>query len=307
VVSLRLLGSALLASTALLVGCGGGDSAVRVDGQPISFEQLSQSATTSSHATSGRFAFDVSMTFPGADEPFALAGEGAFDHPAERASFSVDMSSLASMLGGLFAGLGGAGAGAQGIPDFDDPSGWQIEVVRDGDVGYVRFPALDDQLPEGKSWIRARAGEKAGGFELDELDQFAQSDPRELLDALKSVTSEVEVVGTESLRGSDVTHYRAVVEPEDLAAKVPAGQRQQTESLVDQITAQTGLESVPVDVWIDASGLVRKLAMTFSAVDPASSQRTEASIAFELWDYNEPVSIDLPPASEVVDASAVRG
>jgi hypothetical protein len=306
VVRLRLLGSALLASTALLAGCGGGDSAVRVDGQPISFEQLSQSATTSSDATSGRFAFDVSMTFPGADEPFALAGEGAFDHTAERASFSVDMSSLASMLGGLFAGLGGVGAGAQGVPDFDDPSGWQIEVVRDGDVGYVRFPALDDQLPDGKSWIRARAGEKAGGFELDELDQFAQSDPRELLDALKAVTSEVEVVGTESLRGSDVTHYRAVVEPEDLAAKVPAGQREQTESLVDQITAQTGLEAVPVDVWIDSSGLVRKLAMTFSAVDPASSQRTEAAIAFELWDYNQPVSIDLPPASEVVDASAVR-
>jgi hypothetical protein len=308
VVSIRFLGTALLASAALLaVGCGGGsgDPATRVGGEPISFQQLSQSASTSAAATSGRFSFDVSMSFPGSDDPFALSGEGAFDQASERASFAVDMSSFATLLGGFLAGLGGSNA--PDMPDFDDPAGWQIEVVRDGDVGYVRFPALDDQLPEGKSWIRAKEGEKAGGFELEQFDQFAQSDPRELLESLRAVTSDVEVVGTESLRGTEVTHYRAVIEPKDLAAKAPAGQREQTESLVDEITSQSGLEAVPVDVWIDATGLVRKLAMTFSATDPASSHKSEASMAFELWDYNEPVEIDLPPASEVVDASAVRG
>jgi hypothetical protein len=30
-------------------------------------------------------------------------------------------------------------------------------------------------------------------------------------------------------------------------------------------------------------------------------------MSFEIWDYDEPVDIELPPASEVVDASAVRG
>jgi hypothetical protein len=296
----------LLAVAALAVaGCGGAEPSTSSSGEPISFEQLSQSASTSAGATSGRFSFDVSMTFPGADEPFALSGEGAFDKPSKRASFAVDMSSFARLLGGLFAGL--AGPGADGMPDFEDPTGWKIEVVQDGEVGYVRFPAFDERLPAGKSWIRAEKGEKAGGFELDELEQFAQTDPRELLEALQAVTSDVDVVGTESLRGAEVTHYRAVIEPKDLAAKAPKDQREQAESLIDEITSQSGVGEIPVDVWIDATGLVRKLAMTAAATDPGTSQSSEMTISFEIWDYDEPVEIELPPASEVVDASAVRG
>ena len=99
--------------------------------EPIGFEQLAQSASTSADATSGRFSFDLSMSFPGTDEPFAFSGEGAFDERSGRASFAVDMSSLAKLLGGFVAGLGGTSA--SGLPDFDDPSGWKIDVVQDGD------------------------------------------------------------------------------------------------------------------------------------------------------------------------------
>jgi hypothetical protein len=303
-VARRLL--VVLASALVVVatGCGGGEQSSS-SAEPISFEQLAQSASTSADAVSGRFSFDLSVSFPGGDEPFALSGEGAFDKPSNRASFAVDMSSFAQLLGGFFAGL--AGQGAKGMPDFEDPAGWKIEVVQDGEVGYVRFPAFDEQLPAGKSWIRAEKGEKAGGFELEELEQFAKTDPRELLEALQAVTSDVEAVGTESLRGTEVTHYRAVIDPEDLATKVPEDEREQTRSLVDEITSQSGIGEIPVDVWIDATGLVRKLSMTASATDPGTSQSSDLSMSFEIWDYDEPVDIELPPASEVVDASAVRG
>lgn len=56
----------------------------------------------------------------------------------------------------------------------------------------MRFPAFDAWLPDGKSWIRAEAGDTGTGFELDELEGFAQTDPRELLEALRTVTSEIE-------------------------------------------------------------------------------------------------------------------
>ena len=58
-------------------------------------------------------------SFPGADEPFALSGEGAFDEPSERASFAVDMSSFAQLLGGFFAAL--AGPNARGRPGLRRP------------------------------------------------------------------------------------------------------------------------------------------------------------------------------------------
>ena len=155
VMSLRLFGACLLALLAFVAaGCGGSSSST-AGLEPISFEQLAQSASTSADAKSGRFSFDLSLTFPGADEPFAFSGEGAFDEPSGRASFAVDMSSFAKLLGGFVTGLGGANA--SGLPDFDDPAGWRIDVVQDGTVGYVRFPALDGQLPAGKTWIRGDA------------------------------------------------------------------------------------------------------------------------------------------------------
>jgi hypothetical protein len=297
-VSLRLCGAALaVASALLLAGCGGGDTSSAVGGEPISFQELSRSATQSAEATSGRFAFDMALTLPGTDEPFSLSGDGAFDATSERASFSVDMSSFAKLIGAFVTGL--AGPDTSGVPDFGDPDGWRVEVVQDGEVGYVRLPALDDQLPQGKSWIRHKGGATAGGFSFDELEQFSTSDPREVLDSLQAVTSDIETVGTEDLRGVETTHYRAVVDP----AKLARG----SEPLIDQLAAQSGLEEIPVDVWIDANGLVRRLSMDFSVTEPATSKEGGVSMSFELWDYGEDVEIALPPASQIVDASAVGG
>ncbi len=302
----RHLGALLVCAVSLfVVGCGGGSGATSsVSGEPIGFEQLAQSASTSAGATSGRFSFDMSMSFPGADEPFALTGEGAFDQASERASFAVDMSSFAQLLGGFVAGLGGAGA--KGAPDFDDPAGWKIEVIQDGQIGYVRFPAFDGKLPAGKSWIRADEKDVGSSLDFDQFESFAKTDPRDALEALRAVTSDVETVGAETLRGVQITHYRALIDPSELAAPAPADEQETTESLVDQIVGETGLGEMPLDVWIDGDGLVRRLMMAISAKDPSTSQASDVSLAFEIWDYNEPVTIELPPASQVVDASAVR-
>ena len=214
------------------------------------------------------------------------------------------MSAFAKLLGGFASALGSGNA--TGLPDFDDRDGWKIEVVQDGDVAYLRFPAIDAQLPSGKTWIKASEGEaKVGGFDFHQLESFSSSDPRELLDVLRSLSGDLETVGTEELRGVETTHYRAVVDPVELA-KGAASAGQAADGLFDQLTAQSGIGAVPLDVWIDANGLVRKLSMKVSATDQAS-QAGAATTSFELWDYGETVDIELPPASQVADASALRG
>ncbi len=303
--SLRLCGACLLAVLALVAAGCGGSSSPTAGLEPISFEQLAQSASTSADATSGRFSFDLSLTFPGGDEPFAFSGEGAFDEASGRASFAVDMSSFAKLLGGFVAGLGGANT--SGLPDFDDPAGWRIDVVQDGTVGYVRFPALDGQLPAGKTWIRGDADSaSASGFDFGELEQFAKSDPRDVLGALRAVTSEVETVGSEQLRGVETTHYRATVDPAELAKLTSGKDRTGTQSLVDRLSTQAGVGPVPVDVWLDAAGLVRKLSLSVEATEPSTSRSSEVSMSFELWDYGRAVDIELPPVSQVVEASTLH-
>jgi hypothetical protein len=304
--ALRLTASVLVAACALFAaGCGGATSSgVEATGQPISFEQLATSASTSAEATSGRFSFDMSFAFAGADEPFALSGEGAFDVKNERASFAVDMSSLAKLLGGFVSGF--PGADKADLPDFDDPAGWQLETVQDGDVAYVRLPAVADQLPEGKTWIRGTAGDvKAGGFDFKELDPFARNDPRDVLEALRGLSGDIETVGTEDLRGVETTHYRARLDPAALAKQATA-RNADAASLFDRLAGQSGVTEIPLDIWIDGNGLVRKLTVDVDASDAAAGAG-KVSLAFELWDYGEPVEIDVPAASQVADASALHG
>gem|GEM_PF-5895046 len=148
------------------------------------------------------------------------------------------------------------------LPDFDDPRGWQIDAVQAGTVSYVRFPAVADRLPAGKSWIRTDGKANVQGFDLD---QFATSDPRTLLDLLKAASAEIETLGTEELHGVETTHYRATIDPREYAKAGPTETREELFSLVEQMGVQSGLATVPVDVWLDSEGLVRKLSLEISA------------------------------------------
>jgi hypothetical protein len=294
---------ALVGALGVLAGCGGGAAQVE-RGEPISFEQLSQAATTSADATSGRFSFSLEMTMPGTSEPFAFSGDGAFDANAERAAFSLDLSSFAELLGGMLSGLGApAGAG----PDFDDPSAWHIEVVQDGEVMYMRFPAVSSELPSGKSWVRMGLGAAARtqGFDLSELQALAGNDPRDVLELLRAASDEIETVGTEELRGVATTHYRAVVSLLDYEKLVPESTSQELGPMLGEILEQTGLDELPVDVWLDAEGFVRRLDMSFSATQPGTGQSVGAELTYELFDYGKVVEVELPPAAEVVDTASL--
>lgn len=288
-----------------LAGCGGGDGAsTAVSGEPISFEGLSKAATASSDAQSGRFSFSMEATMPGTSEPFAFSGEGAFDAVANRAALSFDFSSFAELLGGMFAGL--AGPGAQDGPDFGDPSAWKIDAVQDGDVVYMRFPAIASELPDGKSWVRVDATDAASahGFDFGQLQDLGGNDPRQALELLRAASKEIETVGAEELRGVQTTHYRATVDLAKYEQLVPAAEREKTGEMVEGLLEQAGLAGFPVDVWVDGSGLVRRMEVSLAA-QPDGTEPVEANITFELWDYGEAVDVELPPADEVADASAL--
>jgi hypothetical protein len=227
------------------------------------------------------------MAYPGATEPFELAGEGAFDAASERAALSFDFSSFARLLGGLFEGVG-----TSDLPDFDSDA-WTIDAVQDGTVMYLHFPAVTSELPAGKSWVRidARTAGAAQGFDFLQLEQFTNNDPRKVLDLLRAASGEIETVGTETLRGAETTHYRAILDLRRYA------ERAGLHSLPEQLVQQSEVAELPVDVWLDQFGLIRKLEMSVTA------DSGDAVMRFELWDYGKDVAIDLPPAADVVDAA----
>jgi len=293
---LRLAG--LAAVLAALAGCGGGSEAGPVAaGRPLALGELAAAARTSAEAASGRFAFAFTVSGEGLGEPLAFSGEGAFDAAAKRAAVTLDLSSFGALLGGLVSGLGAGEA-----PELDDPAAWRFELVQDGEATYVRAPVLAGRLPTGKSWVRSErvSGSALPGLDLGQLEQLAGGDPRTLLEALEAVSGRVEVVGVEELRGVAVTHYRATID----AAAAASGDGARA-PLAGELLEQAGLASLPLDVWLDGAGLVRKLALVARETRPGTAERAQAAITFELWDYGEDVEIELPPAVQVADAATL--
>jgi len=58
-----------------------------------------------------------------------------------------------------------------------------------------------------------------------------------------------------------------------------------------------GLDEIPIDVWVDADSLLRRLDASVSRTGGGSFSASKLSV--ELFDYGEPVVVTRPPASEV--------
>jgi hypothetical protein len=67
------------------------------------------------------------------------------------------------------------------------------------------------------------------------------------------------------------------------------------------------LANVPVDVWVDADNLVRRMTMSFSFSSPEHPQEAKASLEMEVFDYGQPVRVEAPAAGDVVDAFSLGG
>jgi hypothetical protein len=133
-------------------------------------------------------------------------------------------------------------------------------VAADGNL-YVRGGPVAALAP-GK-WVRVKADDPS--FNLGAVD------PTQLLAYLRS-SSKIEKLGTATVRGVQTTHYLARIQPTQLKQALPLG------------------------VWVDSQGLVRRLSV--------QTQQVKASV--DLFDFGD-VSIDVPPDSDTVDLSKMLG
>ncbi len=280
----------------MTAGCGGSGSDV-ASTELTSFTPVAQKSAA---ADSARFALTVEIGLPGSG-PLALAAEGGFDAAAKRSHLRLDLSSLAGLFASLGPSLGGIVPG-----DLQNADDWKLEAIQDGDTVYVRFPPLAKQLPEGKTWIKGDLKDlespKAG--QLSQFGSLAGTDPRDVFAFLEAVSGSIELVGTETIRGAETSHYRATLDPAKLEDLIPAEQRAALGGL-GKGAIQEGLASVPLDVWIDAEQRLRKLSIDVDTKMPGSENKIEASIVAEIYDYGAALEVALPAADEVADAATL--
>lgn len=191
------------------------------------------------------------------------------------------------------------------IPSLGMLPGGKVEmIVGKGSVIYVQAPMLASMIPATTPWI------KLDPSELPEYDDAlaeaaAAGNPAVILDAIKDALT-VEEIGADTVDGAGVTHYRATVDIvkllpllAELTNEGPTAAEMQEAK--DQLR-KVGLEHFPVELWVDEEGFLKqaRVALDLSSVDPELAG-TSFSLTFTFSDVGEPISIDVPPASQVTD------
>jgi hypothetical protein len=273
----------------LLAACGGdgdgGEGANGVSASAPPQERVLAAAQATTDAGTSKLSFSASVSVPaqGRAEEARLTGEGEFDYEARRGRLTYDLGDLLQ---------------AEGQASADG----EAEVVFDRVVLYLRFPSLAGNLPEGKEWIRLdlqKLGEMQG-IDLAQLSQLNQ-DPSQLLDYLRATSSEIEDVGEEDVRGEPTTHYRARIDLDKVPEQAPEDARAAVRASVDVLKQRLGSSTLPVDVWLDGEGRVRRFRQAISA------EGSDVELTIELFDFGTDVDVAVPPENDTVDLAELLG
>jgi hypothetical protein len=179
------------------------------------------------------------------------------------------------------------------------------ERVIDNTV-YVQVPAAEQSKTQGKPWVEASTAANANQNQgLDKL--IAPDDPQGALQVLESQSSQVTRIGRDVIDGTSTTHFRATYD----LAKAGSGA---SPSTIQRFVELTGTSAVPVDVWLDSAGRVRRLSLTISVIKlpqgatPAAQAEIplRVTVTLDLSAFGTPVAVTAPPAGEVAPASTVQ-
>jgi hypothetical protein len=255
-------------------------------------DRLVDAASTTMDAGSARIAMNLSMAVPGLSSDSEITAEGVTDFASGDMQLTMDMGSLLSQAG-----------------QANGDSSVELRLV--DKVMYMKYPAaLAQSMGTGTPWVSIDLGAALDdlGLPQDSLGQFEQTDPTQYLQYLSAVSSDVEEVGHDKLRDVDTTHYHATIDLTKALDRVPGDLQQRLgvdpEHLgksFDQLRAQVGSDELPMDVWIDANGRLRRMRMEMGAASAG------VHIDMEMYDYGVDVAVQAPPANEVTDLLSMLG
>ncbi len=278
-----------------LAACGGTGSKSNATSPTA---PLAEAATKSASASTVKMALDMTMTSSAFPKPISMTATGVEDNTKHRADMTLDMSSISAAFG-------------TSVPkQLADSSLWKGEEITDFSgrnfVLYMRLPFLTRLIPGHKPWIKldlAAYGKKMG-LDFSQLTQFS-SDPGQTLDWLRATNGAVTDAGNQVVDGVKTTHYKAAIDLSRYPDLVPASRRAAVRKAINAVVNLTGLRTFPVDVWVSDDGLVRKMNMSFT--EDVSGQQMTMNMSTRFHDFNAPVSISLPPASQTLDSSQFIG
>lgn len=240
------------------------------------------------------------------DDPLAVvlsAPQQVRDAGSMRMSMTMDMGTAQGDISMAMDGIVGYDPLAMSMSGSMTFAGQQAgyDMIMDGSVMYMRMEGLPG--PNGQEWIRfdLDAFGEDMGVDLGGIFQSAQNqDPAAMLEFLRGASDDLEVVGTEDVRGVPTTYYIATVNTQKALEQAPVEMTDQLETLAVSMP-----ETYEMHVWIDDDGLPRR--MSFTQDSEMAGEPLSMSVTTELWDYGVDVDLPIPTADNVIDYADIPG
>lgn len=255
-------------------------------------DPVARAAALSSSTPGYRMKLSMTITAPGLTAPITASGSGVVDVRDRAASLvlALDLSQVpqaAQQLG---------------------TSSLRIGMIMSAGSVYLRLPtAMAQQIPGlgSRPWLKVDVGKLPGVPGLSSLGADpALSDPSRMLDYLKAISDGVVSEGQQQLDGVPTTRYHATIDPSRLPDVVPASDRPALQQAVSGLEQATGGQGIPVDVWIDAAHLVRRMEMSIGAAGVPGTGIQETAIA-DFTDYGPQAPPRPPSAGQVQDLTGL--
>ena len=191
------------------------------------------------------------------------------------------------------------------------PSLGAVRVVFSGGTLAAQVPpaaaGVLGAVSGGKQWVSVdvnRFAQSGYGAPLGAFGVGTTGNPAQQLGYLRAISDTTRVVGPEPIDGVPTTHYAGAVDLD----KVPAADDPATKPAVDRLKAQIGSSLLPVDVWVDGSGKLRRVGQTVTvpvAAGAPAGPPTTSTTTLTLSDVGSAPAVVPPPADQVADVSSL--
>lgn len=263
----------VVAFAPVLSACGAED---------LSPTAIAEAAEATAASGGMRIALRQTLTLPGAGR-LTTTGSGVMDTQRRRSHITLKVTDGPDLVVGAF-----------------DQGDLTTEVITDRFAVYTHSPQLSQMLGQGRKWVKVDSAQlnRAAGVDVSALTQPGQ-DPGQALGQLNAVSGDVETVGEEKIRGVATTHYRATVDLRRYPDLVSEPDRAAARDAIDGLIGRSKASRIPVDVWLDDDGRVRRLAQKLALEVPGGPSAVEQR--FDFYDFGTRVRIEIPAASDVTD------
>ena len=271
-------GGTAVSAALLLSGCGGSGTEGTENIRLTAGQALLKASEKTSQADT--FKADLTVTGTGTGTSGRIHASGQFQlRPTLKFSAKLDE----------FTNDGRAVPGIQG------------QALFTGDALYAKAPKLARFVSGGKPWLKidVKEAEQRTGFDVQRLiNQVQKVNPAEQTKMFTG-SKDARRVGTESIDGTETTHYTGTVTVKDALSRLDPEVR---EKVRRWLPANDDTTEIQFDVWTDGQNLPRKLV---SKVNGGPGESSTVTVLYS--DYGKSFTVNAPPSDQVGGLSLTGG